>query len=173
MLLQAFARDRSEGSFRALYDSAAAAMFGLALRLAGGDRSIAEDVVQEAWFRAIEKVKSFDAARAGKPWLNGFVVNCWRERLRDRVRESPSEEMELVADDTAPLWSERPVLMRAIGRLSDGFRTVFVLHDIEGYTHAEIGERLGIDEGTSKSQLSRARAKLRRLLSEGGERHVG
>jgi RNA polymerase sigma-70 factor (ECF subfamily) len=63
------------------------------------------------------------------------------------------------------VWSEAPVLLQAVNALPDGFRAVLVLHDIEGYTHAEIAERLGIDEGTSKSQLSRARRRLREALS--------
>lgn len=147
-------------------------MFGFALRLTGGDRTIAEDVVQEAWFRAIERLDSFDATRPGGPWLHGFVVNCWREHARVNAREAPPDEgdVEQLADTSAAPWSERPLLARAIGALPDGFRAVLVMHDIEGYTHAEIAEQLGIEVGTSKSQLSRARAQLRRVLSGPEER---
>lgn len=166
-LLESFARTRDEGRFRTLYDAATPAMFGFALRLAGGDRTMAEDVVQEAWFRAIERLESFDAARPGSPWLHGFVVNCWRERARVNAREAPPHEhdLEQLADTSTAPWSERPLLVRAIAALPDGFRAVLMMHDIEGYTHTEIAEQLGIEVGTSKSQLSRARAQLRRVLS--------
>lgn len=133
---------------------------------------MAEDVVQEAWFRSIERLESFDAARPGGPWLHGFVVNCWRERVRVNAHEAPPDEhdFEQLADTSTTLWSERPLLARAIGALPDGFRAVLVMHDIEGYTHAEIAEQLGVEVGTSKSQLSRARAQLRRVLSGSEER---
>ena len=171
-LLESFARTRTEGDFRTLYDAATPAMFGFALRLSGGDRSVAEDVVQEAWFRAIERVESFDATRPGGPWLHGFVVNCWRERARVNARDaSPDDhDLERLADTSTALWSEGPVLARAISALPDGFRAVLVMHDIEGYTHTEIAGHLGIEVGTSKSQLSRARAQLRRVLSGSEER---
>lgn len=171
-LLDAFAHSRDEGSFRTLYDAATPAMFGLALRLASGDRALAEDVVQEAWFRAIERADAFDRTRAGGAWLHGFVVNCWRERVRLSAREILPDDHDhnQHPDESTALWSERPLLERAIGTLPDGFRAVLVLHDIEGFTHAEIGERLGIEVGTSKSQLSRARAQLRRVLSGSEER---
>jgi len=164
-LLQTFARTRDEGIFRVLYTAATPAMYGLAIRLAGGHTAVAEDVVQEAWIRALDRLHTFDVTRAGGPW---FVVNCWRERVRSEAHElQPAHDViDQQPDDSVTLWSERPLLRDAIGLLPTGFRTVLVLHDIEGYTHAEIGERLGIDQGTSKSQLSRARAQLRRLLSE-------
>jgi RNA polymerase sigma-70 factor (ECF subfamily) len=167
-LFRRFAIRRSESDFRALYDRLTPGMLGLALRLCGGDRDSAEDVVQEAWTRVVARVDRFDEAGSVSPWLNGFVVRCWSEARRRSLREVPADDAILDAAASAGdagVWSEAPVLLQAVNALPDGFRAVLVLHDIEGYTHAEIAERLGIDEGTSKSQLSRARRRLREALS--------
>jgi RNA polymerase sigma-70 factor (ECF subfamily) len=170
-LFARFAQRRTESNFRALYDRVTPGMLGLALRLCAGDRDSAEDVVQEAWSRVVDRVDRFDAAGSVGPWINGFVVRCWSEGRRHSLREVAGDDAALDAvaseRDAGP-WSEAPLLLRAVYALPDGFRAVLVLHDIEGYTHAEIAERLGIDEGTSKSQLSRARRKVREML---GVRH--
>jgi RNA polymerase sigma-70 factor (ECF subfamily) len=169
-LLLRFGRSRAEAAFRLLYDATAPGMFGFALRLTGGDRAEAEDIVQEAWFRAVDRIDRYAAPGSAERWLNGFVLNCWRERRRDLARELQpmAGELEQSSDVNARPWSEAPLLERAVARLPEGFRAVLVLHDIEGFTHAEIGERLGIETGTSKSQLSRARRALRLLLSRQG-----
>jgi RNA polymerase sigma-70 factor (ECF subfamily) len=166
-LFRAFVATRSDASFRALYDVATPAMFGFALRLAGGDHATAEDVVQDAWIRAINRSAAFSNDGSAVRWLNGFVVNCWRERRRSMMREEFSDALEQHADASSHVWSELPVLERAVNALPDGFRTVLVMHDVEGYTHQEIAQHLGLDEGTSKSQLTRARRRLRALMSAG------
>lgn len=168
-LLAAFARNRSERDFRALYDAVTPGMLGLATRLSGGDRAAAEDVVQESWFRAVDRIDRFVPGSVAR-WLNGFVVRCWSEHRRATMRELTVDDSAMEAI-TVPhelmAWSEAPVLGAAVSALPAGYRAVLVLHDIEGYTHAEIAVHLGIDEGTSKSQLSRARRRLRQALAGG------
>ena len=157
-LLDAFARDRSDQVFLALYDRHAPAMYALACRLMGGEAAAA-DVLQDAWLRALTRLHQFRRESALRTWLCGFVVNCCRERFREPVFEP-------VIDTFAPpARSELTVdLERALRSLPDGYRAIVVLHDVEGYTHREISLALGIDEGTSKSQLSRGREALRRRL---------
>lgn len=167
-LLLAFARHRSERDFRALYDLVTPAMLGLAMRLAGGDRATAEDVVQEAWSRAVDRVDRYAAPASVTRWLNGFVVRCWSEQRRAALREPPMDDESLDAlgsGDPTPAWSEWPLLRQALYDLPEGYRAVVVLHDVEGHTHEEIAERLGIEAGTSKSQLARGRARLRAALA--------
>ena len=157
-LLGEFAKARSERVFRRLYAATTPAMFGLAMRLAAGDRATAEDVVQEAWVRAIDRLDRFEANASVSRWLNGFVTNCWCERRRHMLREEPRDPLDFdrLASRGSAAWNDADALLRAVHELPDGYRTVLVLHDIEGFTHAEIAERLGVEEGTSKSQLARA-----------------
>jgi RNA polymerase sigma-70 factor (ECF subfamily) len=168
-----FVRTRAEADFRALYRSATPPAFGLALRLSGGNEDEAADVVQEAWVRAVGRLDRFRAGEPFGPWLRGFVLNCWRERQRAARRAAEvglDDVAELGAPEAGePRSAEDPVvdpdrLRRAVAALPGGFREVLVLHDVEGFTHAEIAALLEISEGTSKSQLSRARARLRRAL---------
>ncbi len=158
-LLGAFARDRSDRTFLALYDRHAPAMYALACRLMGGRDADAADALQEAWTRALPRLAQFRGESSLRTWLCGFVVNCCRERFRGPLFEAIGEE----ADRPSPN-ELRIDLERALLSLSAGYRAVIVLHDIEGYTHQEIARVLGIEEGTSKSQLSRGREALRRRL---------
>lgn len=176
-LVDAVARRGDPVAFRALYERHTPAMYGLALRLAAGAGADAEDVVHDAWIRAVERLDSFEWRSALRTWLCGFVVHRWREIWRARGREVG--DAETVAGD---LWPDEPSapdarldatadrvdLERAVLHLADGFREVLVLHDIHGFTHTEIGALLGIEAGTSKSQLSRARRVLRQSLNESG-----
>lgn len=160
-LVRAFVSQRDEDSFRRLFRRHSPALYRLALRLLGGDAAAAEEAVQEAWIRAAERLPAFRFESSLRTWLSGFVVNCCREaRRRPRIHE------ELSADAPAPV--SEPAhgldLERAVLALSDGYRQVLVLHDVVGLTHREIADRLGIEEGTSKSQLFLARRALRRRL---------
>lgn len=161
-LLAAFLLDRSERSFLALYDRHAAAMYALAYRLMGGHDADAADALQEAWTRALPRLAQFRGESALRTWLCGFVVNCCRERFRGPFFEELGETVML---EQRPVTSAQGIdLERALRSLAAGYRAVLILHDIEGYTHREIATALGIDEGTSKSQLSRGREALRRRL---------
>ena len=162
LVVQYLAR-RDEAAFLAIYRRHTAALLGLATRLCGGERRDAEDIVQETWVRAAAGLPSFRWQSSLRTWLSGFVVNGWRELMRSRYREvlwgQPSE-----AASSAGTGEEAVDLERAVARLPHGFRTVLLLHDVEGFTHEEIGRMLEIDPGTSKSQLARARQAMRRCL---------
>lgn len=155
-LLGAFARDRSDGAFLALYDRHAPAMYALACRLLGGRDADAADALQDAWTRALPRLAQFRRESSLRTWLCGFVVNCCRERFRGPLFEPIADAGERAASNEL-----RIDLERALMSLPAGYRAVIVLHDIEGYTHREIARALGIEEGTSKSQLSRGREALR------------
>jgi RNA polymerase sigma-70 factor (ECF subfamily) len=162
-LLDAFVRDRSDRTFLELYDRHAPAMYALACRLMGGRDADAADALQDAWMRALTRLPDFRRESSLRTWLSGFVVNCCRERWRGPLFEPHDEPSvsSVSSDDLRVLGCD---LDRALLSLPDGYRAIVVLHDIEGYTHREIALALGIDEGTSKSQLSRGRDALRRRL---------
>jgi RNA polymerase sigma-70 factor (ECF subfamily) len=162
-LLDAYAGDGGEAAFLALYDRHAPAMYALAFRMMGGREADAADVLQDAWTRVLPRLMKFRGESSLRTWLCGFVVNCCRERFRGAV----FEEIDLCAEDSTARMPQ-PVqaldLERGLAALPEGARAVVILHDIEGFTHREIAAVLGIGEGTSKSQLSRGRAALRRRL---------
>jgi RNA polymerase sigma-70 factor (ECF subfamily) len=161
-LVERFLRTRGEDAFEALYDAHTPALYALAMRLTGGDHGEAEDLVQESWVRAVRALSSFRAEAALRSWLCGVLVNVRRGRIKSDWRKVDSLDVEPIADGNGP--DDALDLERAIGKLPEGARDVFVLHDVYGYTHREIAEMLSIAEGTSKSQLTRARALLRRSL---------
>ena len=165
-LVERFLGRREEAAFVALYRRHTPALFGLAARLCGGERADAEEIVQEAWVRAAQALADFRWHSSLRTWLSGVVVNGWRERARARRRESlwsAEPDPDPPALPVSP--GDRIDLERAVAQLPDGFRAVLILHDVEGLTHAEIGELFGIDVGTSKSQLARARQAVRRRLA--------
>ena len=159
VLVERFLRGRSEDAFRALYRAHTPALYALALRLTGGDRGEAEDLVQESWVRALTALRTFRGQSALRSWLCGVLVNVRRGRMRADWRIIDTPDAEPLAD---PASNDDAIdLERAVAALPDGARDVYVLHDVHGYTHREIAELLGIVEGTSKSQLNRARYLLR------------
>jgi RNA polymerase sigma-70 factor (ECF subfamily) len=161
-LVERFLRTRGEDAFEALYEAHTPALYALAMRLTGGDQGEAEDLVQESWVRAVRGLSSFRAQSALRSWLCGVLVNVRRGRMQTEWRTVDAPNVEPVANHATP--DDALDLERAIGTLPEGARDVFVLHDVYGYTHREIAEMLHIVEGTSKSQLTRARALLRRSL---------
>ena len=161
-LVQRFLRTRGEDAFEALYEAHTPALYALALRLTGGDQGEAEDLVQESWVRAVRALSSYRAQSALRSWLCGVLVNVRRTRMRSDWRTVDAPNVEPAAESVDP--DESLDLERAIGALPEGARDVYVLHDVYGYTHREIAEMLSIVEGTSKSQLTRARALIRRSL---------
>lgn len=143
-------------------------MYALCLRLTG-DAGTAEERTQDVFVRAWDKLRSFRGESAFSSWLHRLAVNVvmnerrttFRRELRvtpvaapERLERGPGQSTEGLSID----------LERAIATLPEGAREVFVLYDIEGYSHAEIGEMTGIAEGTSKAQLFRARQLLREKL---------
>lgn len=160
-LLLARVSDGDEFAFRLLYRRHTPAMYAVALRLLARRVSDAEDAVQEAWLRAVRNLGGFRGDSALRTWLIGITIRCALEAGR---RRPPAP----VGDLDSVIVSPRPPsldLDAAITSLADGYRQVLVLHDIQGYTHDEIAELLGIEPGTSKSQLSRARGAVRRWFA--------
>jgi RNA polymerase sigma-70 factor, ECF subfamily len=168
-LVAAFLERADEGAFRRLYAAHTPRLYLSLLRLSGGREAEAEELLQETWIRAAGSLSSFRWESALRTWLYGIAINAWREA--SRARRGAGLSLDSVAEKLpaalpAPgAGAEHLDLERAVRQLPEGYREVLVLHDIEGYTHEEIAGLLGILPGTSKSQLSRARACLRRWLS--------
>lgn len=155
-----------EGAFRELYRRHTPRLYQFVLRFLGGAEMDAEDVVQEVWIQAARRLDGFRWEARLETWLTAIALNVARDQLRKRYRRGGQQDVDTVelASPMTPM-SERLDLDAAIAALPDGYRTVLVLHDVEGFKHHEIAEALGISTGTSKSQLSGARRVLRRLLS--------
>ena len=154
---------------RALYDAHVDRVYRLAFRLVGSD-DLAQDITQETFIRAFEQLSKFRGESALSTWLHAIAVsvalNGLRKVKRFERREAPLDEAAPVGRVTREAEPDLKARMRrAIDALPVGYRTVFLMHDVEGYTHEEIGAALGIQSGTSKAQLSRARAKLRDALA--------
>jgi RNA polymerase sigma-70 factor (ECF subfamily) len=166
-MVEQYLRRRSERAFHDLYARHAPGMYALASRLLARHSADASDVVQEAWLRALTALPSFRWESTVRTWLCGITVNCARERIRETwwpatVPDVPASILDV---------SGRLQIEELLSRLPPGYRAVLVLHDIEGYTHRELAHLLGIDEGTARSQLSRARQTLRRWLGDRVEDH--
>lgn len=160
-----------KGSRRAqfrLYELYSKAMLNTAYRITG-NREEAEDMLQEAFTDCFRNIGSFRTDSTFGAWLKSIVINRCISRLRKR-------EAELVyIDDYSPLevreeepeevnWPDPAVIAKAVERLPDGYRVVFSLYLMEGYDHSEISQILGISESTSKTQYSRAKEKLKKIL---------
>lgn len=157
----------AEDAFRDLYDRYTPYLLQFVLRLQARSEMEAEDVVQETWVRAVERFATFRWDSTLRTWLGAIALNLTRESLRKRARRRRRlDEARAVGVRVARPASiaERVDLERAIARLPDGYRVVLVLHDIEGFRHSEIAERLGIAAVSSRTQLHRARAALRAML---------
>jgi len=134
-----------------------------------GDAELAADISQEVWMQIFRALPSYRGDSQFGTWAHRIAVNRTLNALR-KIRRLAKIETE-IEDDSAMTEQEidrtfmAESIEQAMGKLSPGARAVFVLHDIEGYTHGEIGEELGITPGGSKSQLFKARAKLRKLLA--------
>lgn len=166
-----------DAAFASLYDAHAARVFALCVGLAG-DRATAAELVQDVFVRVWERMGTFRGECSFTTWLHRVAVNTALESERKGRRRSLrvliAADLRLERDGSEARMPDAPVngkdaglsmdLEQAIGRLPAGARAVFVLHDIEGFQHAEIGERLGIAEGTSKAHLFRARRLLREML---------
>jgi RNA polymerase sigma factor (sigma-70 family) len=156
-LIRRFVESRDESAFRALYARHTPAVYGLLRRLSGAAVSDADDALQDAWLRAATKLPGFRKESAFRTWLTGIALNCLRERWRAarRVDERVPVEPRAARDDRVLDVAD---VLDALGAMH---REVLVLHDVEGYTHEEIAAVLGIETGTSKSRLSRARQLFR------------
>jgi len=164
-------RDGSEEAFRALYRRHTPALYSFVLRLLGGAERDAEDIVQDTWIRAMERLSGFRWEASFRTWLCGIGLNRAREVLRKpgRAREEAAPETEPAPEipGTAERIDLEMDLEEAIRRLPGGYREILLLHDLLGLTHEEIARELGITAGTSRSQLHFARRTVRRHLTAG------
>jgi RNA polymerase sigma-70 factor, ECF subfamily len=160
ILVRHVRRHGSEVAFCLLYDRHTPRLLQTAWRILGGAEDEAEDVVQEAWVRAIATVDRWSGDAPFGAWVRGIVAHVALDALRRDRRFVP------VLDDVSvdAVSDARLDLESAIAALPEGYRAVLVLHDVEGFTHEEIGVALGITAGTSKGQLFKARRAVRARL---------
>jgi len=161
-------------AFERLYEQHHRRVFSLCFRMLGSATQ-AEDLTQEVFLQVFKKIGSFRGESAFTTWLHRLTVNqvLMHFRRRGVKLEHTSEEGDFTNVVETPLQSTRRISMidklaleKAIAELPHGYRTVFVLHDVEGYEHQEISNLLDISIGTSKSQLHKARMRLRQLLNK-------
>ena len=157
-------------AFEALYRQHAPRVYTLACRMAGSNED-GEDLLQEIFLQAYRKMGSFKGESALGTWLYRLALNHCLDYVRSRqakmnkltdTLDAGVASFEPLARRDTPI--ARLDLERALERLPDGCREAFVLHDVEGFDHKEVGRVLGIAEGTSKSQVFKARMKLRSML---------
>jgi RNA polymerase sigma-70 factor (ECF subfamily) len=133
-----------------------------------GSRDLAEEVVSDAFFKVFTKINLYEGAMPFQPWLRRIVINTAIDRLRSNIAEKLNQEslagIELYEDATVIADLTREQIWAMLDDLPPGYRAVFNLAVVDGYTHEEVAETLGITVGASKSNLSRARQYLRRLL---------
>ncbi len=169
-------RRASEGDARAvrsLYDRYNPRVYAVVRRIAGDDHT-AQDYAQETWLRVIRALPRFRGESKFSTWLHRIAVNA---ALQARRRDNTRQDREVPMPDTIaarstigdPLLTQR--LEEALDRLPEGMRRVLILHDVEGYTHQDIGELIGVVPGTSKSQLFKARAKMRQWMGSIHDSH--
>ena len=159
-------------AFKELYDRHATRLYNLARRMTGSP-SQAEDLLQEIFLQAFRKLSSFKGDSALGTWLYRLAMNLCLDRLRsrqgkaERVTVSLEDERdEAVVQPTGRVDSvvRRLDLERAIEQLPASYKAAFLLHDVEGFEHHEVGDLLGIAEGTSKSLVHKARLRIRAYL---------
>jgi RNA polymerase sigma-70 factor, ECF subfamily len=174
---QALAKRAAQGemqSFAELFERHNRRVYNLCLRMTQ-NISEAEDLTQEVFIQLFRKIGSFRGESAFTTWLHRLTVNqvlmhFRKLKVRDEKITADGETPDQIVPGTAnpnrmPVV-DRIALDNAIAQLPPGYRTAFVLHDIEGYEHEEIARMLGCSVGTSKSQLHKARLKLRKLLKQ-------
>lgn len=173
-------------AFERLYRLHKGRVYSLCLRMLGNTAE-AEDLTQEAFLQLFRKVHTFRGESAFSTWLHRLSVNVVLMHLRRKTLPQTSLEESMETDqggegprrepgkdDPALVGSiDRVTLEEAIERLPRGYREVFLLHDVDGYEHNEIAELLGCSIGNSKSQLHKARLRLRQLLRQGRRKRLG
>lgn len=161
-----------EGNRRAqqmLYDRFAGKMYAVCLRYTK-DEDEAQDVLQDGFIKVFRNLDKFRGDGSFEGWIRRIFVNTAIEYYRKAVNMKPVTEKEERTLEDADLSAldnlHEKEIMKLINELSPGYKTVFNLYVIEGYSHKEIAEMMGISEGTSKSQLARAKAVLQKMIKE-------
>jgi RNA polymerase sigma-70 factor (ECF subfamily) len=169
------AKQGDEAAFETLYNLHKRRVYSLCLRMVSNPAQ-AEDLAQEAFLQLFRKIATFRGESAFSTWLHRMTVNVVLMNLRRKGLPLVSLEETLETDEETPRKElgapdlkltgsiDRLQLQRAIEKLPPGYKTVFVLHDVEGFEHNEIAEMVGCSIGNSKSQLHKARLKLRDAL---------
>jgi RNA polymerase sigma-70 factor (ECF subfamily) len=155
-----------------LYNMLSGKMFAVCLRYAS-DYNAAQDLLQEGFVKVFRNIDKFRGEGSFEGWVRRIFVNTAIEHYRKQVNlyvlhDSETKTYEYFEDNAFETLKVADI-MKMIQQLSDGYRTVFNLYVIEGYSHKEIGDMMGISEGTSKSQLARARYLLQKMIIESGE----
>jgi RNA polymerase sigma-70 factor, ECF subfamily len=173
------AQEGNAAAFEQLYRRYSGRVYSLCLRMVRND-SEAEDLTQEAFLRVFRKIHTFRGEARFSTWLHRLTINLVLMGLRKKRYPEVSLDatLEPGEEDSRPLLElggpdlrlsgvvDHLNLSRAIEQLPDGYKEMFILHDVEGYEHHEIAEILGCSSGNSKSQLYKARLRLRELLQE-------
>ena len=162
--------DGDPAAERELYDTHVDRVYRLAYRMTG-DPDQAAECTQDTFVRVFDRLREFRGEAALSTWITSIALSVVNTRFRQAQR---LRRREVDLDEAAPVAAGgrraepdlKARLAEAIDALPEGYRTVFLMHDVDGYTHEEIGTALGIQEGTSKAQLSRARGKLRTMLAD-------
>lgn len=161
---------RGERKFQQmLYNMLSPKMFAVCLRYAP-DYNTAQDLLQEGFVKVFRHIEKFRGDGSFEGWVRRIFVNTAIEHFRKQVNlyaihDSDVKGFEYYHQGALETLKEQDI-MNMIQKLSDGYRTVFNLYVIEGYSHKDIGEMLGISEGTSKSQLARARYLLQKMITD-------
>ena len=158
-----------EAAMRVLWSRHAPHVDAVVRRLVGNDMDLAADIAQEVWIQIFKALPQYRGDSQFGTWAHRIAVNRTLNALRKTRRlakiETTVEEDSALVEPTPERNLMMQTIQSAATKLSPGARAVFMLHDVEGYTHEEIATRLGITSGGSKSQLFKARAKLRTLLA--------
>jgi RNA polymerase sigma-70 factor, ECF subfamily len=169
------AKQGDSSAFEALYNLHKRRVYSLCLRMTA-NTAAAEDLTQEAFLQLYRKIGTFRGESAFSTWLHRMAVNVVLMQLRKKSLPVVPIDDTLETEEDAPKKElggldlnlagsiDRLQLQRVIEALPPGYRTIFVLHDVEGYEHNEIADMVGCSIGNSKSQLHKARMKLRELL---------
>jgi RNA polymerase sigma-70 factor (ECF subfamily) len=160
-------------AFEDLYRKYGRRLYGLCLRMSGS-REDAEELMQDVFVVLLGKIGSFRGDAKFSTWLYRIAVNVCISRLRKRRSDQVSIDDEEGGPLEIPAPSspviQRALLKRAIANLPAGYRAVVIMHDIQGFNHKEIAGIMGISVGASKSQLFKARRRLRRMIEQPGKK---
>ena len=163
-LVEDFLSTQSERAFQQLYRDKTPHLYRMALRITDYNEPLAQELIQSMWVTAIRKLAGFQWKSTLKTWLIGILINLNREEIYSQQKKKDHEEVNentLVSKQS----NHGLDLEQALANLPLGYKTVIILHDIEGYQHKEIAALLNIEEGTSKSQLFQARKAMRKWLT--------
>jgi RNA polymerase sigma-70 factor (ECF subfamily) len=165
------------GAFEDLYRQHSTRLYNLAFRMVG-NAADAEDLLQDIFLTVYRKLESFRGASALGTWLYRLGMNVCLDRLRskaarqDQATDTLDERLSSALNPSALAGVSRIDLERAIASLPEGSRAAFLLHDVEGFDHTEVGQMLGVAEGTSKSQVHKARLRIREFLHQPAPKDV-